>query len=129
MSLQDGMAAINLDMPSRVPRTEYSLEMHWDLIKAVTGREVGPHSAGEEKNAAVRELYRAFNFDFLWNVLIASGEFGDKRSNMGHAVYAAEGADYSDRVSSMFDDPEKALKFDQSTFYIQLLRQHCRSII
>ena len=117
MSLQDGMAAINLDMPSRVPRTEYSLEMHWDLIKAVTGREVGPHSAGEEKNAAVRELYRAFNFDFLWNVLIASGEFGDKRSNMGHAVYAAEGADYSDRVSSMFDDPEKALKFDPLEAY------------
>ena len=31
MSLQDGMAAINLEMPDRVPRTEYSAET--DVIR------------------------------------------------------------------------------------------------
>ena len=40
MSLQDGMAALNLEMPDRVPRTEYSAEKHWDLIKAVLKTDV-----------------------------------------------------------------------------------------
>ena len=40
MSYEDGWAAINLEMPKRVPRTEYSVERHWDLIKVVTG--MGP---------------------------------------------------------------------------------------
>ena len=33
MSYQDGMAALNLEMPSRVPRTEYSAAQHWELVK------------------------------------------------------------------------------------------------
>ena len=32
MSYQDGMAALNLEMPDRVPRTEYSVEKYWVLI-------------------------------------------------------------------------------------------------
>ncbi len=39
MSYEDGLAVINLEMPSRVPRTEHSASGHWDLIKAVTGIE------------------------------------------------------------------------------------------
>ena len=34
MSYVDGWSAINLEMPDRVPRTEYSADMHWDLIKS-----------------------------------------------------------------------------------------------
>ena len=34
MSYQDGMAALNLEMPSRVPRTEYSAVQHWELEKS-----------------------------------------------------------------------------------------------
>ena len=44
MSFEDGWAAIHLQMPARVPRTEYSADFHWDLVRAVTGIEVGPHS-------------------------------------------------------------------------------------
>lgn len=117
MSFKDGMAAINLEMPSRVPRTEYSVEMHWDLMKAVTGREVNHHSSNEVKTKAVQELFKAWNYDFIWNVLIAASEFGEKRTNMGHAVYASEGADYNDHVSSIFDDPEEALNFDPWEVY------------
>ena len=47
MSLQDGMAAINLEMPDRVPRTEYSAETHWDLINAVLGTSVNHASSLE----------------------------------------------------------------------------------
>ena len=37
MSYQDGWAAINLEMPDRIPRTEYSAETHWRLVEQVTG--------------------------------------------------------------------------------------------
>ncbi len=37
MSYKDGWAALNLEMPRRVPRTEYSAPRHWELVKAVTG--------------------------------------------------------------------------------------------
>ena len=38
MSLSDGWAALKLEMPPRVPRTEYSVQGHRDLIREVTGR-------------------------------------------------------------------------------------------
>jgi hypothetical protein len=41
MSHEDGWAAINLEMPARVPRTEYSAhDYNWELVKAVTGCDV-----------------------------------------------------------------------------------------
>jgi uroporphyrinogen-III decarboxylase len=33
MGLSDGWAALNLEMPPRVPRTEYSVLGHWDLLE------------------------------------------------------------------------------------------------
>ena len=58
MSYEDGWAALNLEMPQRIPRTEYSVEMHWDLIKAVTGIDVGVESSPEvqARGARVRLL-------------------------------------------------------------------------
>jgi hypothetical protein len=40
MSLADGLAALHLEMPQRIPRTEYSLEMHPGVVRAVTGIEL-----------------------------------------------------------------------------------------
>ena len=37
MSYADGMAAINLEMPAKIPRTEYSAHFHWDLVNTVCG--------------------------------------------------------------------------------------------
>lgn len=37
MSFKDGMAAICLEMPDKVPRTEYSADFHWELVSKVTG--------------------------------------------------------------------------------------------
>ena len=51
MSYEDGWAAINLEMPARIPRTEYSADSHWDLIKAVTGIEVGIAQPGRGQDA------------------------------------------------------------------------------
>ena len=36
MSLKDGLAAVNLEMPPRMPRIEYSVQRHWDLVTCVT---------------------------------------------------------------------------------------------
>jgi uroporphyrinogen-III decarboxylase len=37
MSFEDGWAAINLEMPGRIPRSVMSAHYHWELVRAVTG--------------------------------------------------------------------------------------------
>ena len=112
MSYADGWAAINLQMPKRVPRTEYSAEGHWDLIKAVTGIDAGVQSPDELKHRAAVAFMKAWNYDFFWSTLIGSGEFGKFQTDMGHAVYAAGGVDWRDTISCPFKDPEEVLRFD-----------------
>lgn len=112
MPYADGMAAINLEMTSRVPRTEYSVESHWDVVKAVTGIDVNASSSPELQSKAGIEFMKAWNYDFKWSVLTGSEIFGVLRTSMGHAVYAAGGVDYSSDISCPFKEPEDALKFD-----------------
>jgi hypothetical protein len=45
MSYEEKWAALNLEKLERVPRTEYSAEMHWELIEAVTGLKIDEHSS------------------------------------------------------------------------------------
>ncbi|MCL1888002.1 MAG: uroporphyrinogen decarboxylase family protein [Kiritimatiellaeota bacterium] len=117
MSCHDGLMAINLEMPGRVPRTEYSADTHWELVRAVTGMDVGAHSGGPEKDAASRAFRKAWNYDFVWNILIGAGVFGDKCTKMGHAEYAAGGADYDTRIHELYTDPGEAIKFDPFELY------------
>ncbi len=112
MSYADGWAALNLDMPKRIPRTEYSAAQHWDLVKAVTGLDVSFDSPAEVRAEASREFMRAWNFDFFWATGISHGEFGEHATNMGHAVYAAGGVDYNDRIQCPYKEPEDVLRFD-----------------
>ena len=114
MSYEDGWAAINLDMPARVPHTEYSAEQHWALVTAVTGILVDVDSPEDLKQKASRAFSGpdGWNFDFFWSTGIGRGEFGEHRTNMGHAVYAAGGVDYDDNIHSPFKTPEEVLQFD-----------------
>lgn len=105
---------MNLEMPSRVPRTEYSVEGHWPLLSTVTGIQVDENSPNEAK-AEARRLFvgpEGWNLDFFWSTLIGDGELGQHKTNMGHAVYAAGGVDFNDDIRVLFDDPEDALDFD-----------------
>ena len=111
MSFEDGWAAINLEMPGRVPRTEYSAEFHWDLIKAVTGIDVGPESPQHLQDRAARAFIRAWNYDLIWATPVKV-DFGKWDTNMGHAVYMEGGVDYDDRISCPFQSPEEVLAFD-----------------
>ncbi|MCX7050186.1 MAG: hypothetical protein NTX50_32460, partial [Candidatus Sumerlaeota bacterium] len=112
MSYADGWAAINLEMPARIPRTEYSAESHWDLIKAVTGIEVSPASDSQAKSKAGKAFMRAWNYDLRWSTLIGGQVFGDLHTDMGHAVYAAGGVDRRDAVRCPFHSPDEVIEFD-----------------
>ncbi len=112
MSFEDGWAAMNLDMPRRVPRTEYSVTTHWALISAVTGIEVCSESNEALRRRAARAFMKEWNYDFFWSTLIGGDEFGERRTSMGHAIYEADGSDYDAEVLTLFADPESALDFD-----------------
>lgn len=112
MSYMDGLAAINLEMPGRVPRTEYSADFHWDLVKTVTGIDVNAFSSEEVRKRAALTFIKAWNYDFIWNTSIFCEIFGDMRTKMGHAEYAAAGMDYNPVISCPFKEPEDVLKFD-----------------
>lgn len=117
MSYADGWSALNLDMPARVPRTEYSAEFHWDLIKAVTGIAAGNSSPEEVKAKASSALIKAWNYDFIWNILVHNQVFGDKLTKMGHAEYASGGSDFNNELRQLYEDPEEALNFDPWELY------------
>ncbi len=112
MSFEDGWAALHLQCPRRIPRTEYSADFHWDLIKAVTGIDVGVGRPDPVNRRGTLAFMKAWNYDFFWNTLIGDGEFGALRTDMGHAEYAAGGVDRRDTIFSAFHSPEEVLAFD-----------------
>ena len=117
MSLIDGISAINLEMPKRIPRTEYSLDYHYALQKAVTGVNVSAQSSKEIKEKAYDQLKKAWNLDFYWSTDINTQFYGEHYSKMGHAEYAQNGVDYDDNIGSPFETPEQVLSFDPIAQY------------
>jgi uroporphyrinogen-III decarboxylase len=112
MSFDDGWAAIHLDMPKRVPRTEYSADAHWQLVEAVTGIHVDPDSPNDVKSRASQAFRKAWNYDLWWGTLIYVDDIEEKRTKMGHAIYAAGGVDFNTDIQCPFNTPEEALAFD-----------------
>ena len=113
MSYTTGTAALNLEMPDRIPRTEYSAELYFDLMKKVTGIDVHDDSPEETKTRAMLAFRKAWNYDFNWNIMIdAKYAFKDKRSKMGHAEFTQGGIDYTEDIGSLFKDPEDVLNLD-----------------
>ena len=112
MSYEDGWAALNLEKPARIPRTEYSAEMHWDLIRAVTGIDVGVDSSAAVKEKSACAFRQAWNYDFFWSTLISDEVFGAAKTDMGHAEYAAGGVDRRDTIYCPYKEPEDVLNFD-----------------
>ncbi|MDA3963448.1 MAG: hypothetical protein PF961_21890 [Planctomycetota bacterium] len=114
MSYADGWAALHLDMPARVPRTEYSAESHWDLVAAVTGDPVTLNSSDATKLDAQSAFTgsQGWDYAFRWSILLSRQAFGSIRTKMGHAVYAAGGGDRDDEQFCPFTTPEEVLAFD-----------------
>jgi len=117
MSYQDGMAAINLEMPDKIPRTEYSADFHWDLIRKVTGILVYPNSPATLQYQAQQQFRKAWDYSFIWNVCIHSNYLENCRTKMGHANYQADGSDFNTEICCPFADPEDALDFQPMEVY------------
>ena len=119
MSYKNGMAAINLEMPDTVPRTEYSAEFHWELINKVTGSNIDDNSDEATRKPAVNAFINAWDYGMYWNILTHNQIFGDKRTSMGHAEYASgvDGSDYSNTVFELFQDPEDVYDYDMYEAY------------
>lgn len=117
MSYQHGMAALNLEMTDRVPRTEYSAPRHWELVNKVLGTSITASSPADQQTLASINFKQAWNFDFGWSILYHNQIFGEHRTKMGHAEYASEGSDYSAEVSSPFTSYEDVLKMDFDATY------------
>ncbi len=112
MSYQNGMAALKLEMPDVVPRTEYSAEGHWALIQRITGIKVDATSEVDVKIKASAAFKKAWDYGLSWNILTYNEIFGEMRTKMGHAVYADSGVDYLDDRGALFSDPEDVFDFD-----------------
>ena len=95
MSYKDGMAAINLEMPDLVPRTEYSADFHWDLVRKVTGIEVYPNSSEALRFKASQQFRKDWDYSFIWHVMINANYLDNCRTKMGHANYQADGSDFN----------------------------------
>lgn len=113
MSFQDGMDALNLKMPKKIPRTEYSVSrLFWSLQKAVTGIDVQESSDQATKLKAMMAFEKAWDFGISWAVLTQSDVFQGHRTSMGHASFAEGGGDFNDAVSSPFEDSDDVLGID-----------------
>lgn len=106
------MAALRLQMTDHVSRTEYSVLGHTRLLEKVTGIDLSHDPSPRARHEACLKFMEAWDFCFTWNVLIHNSYLGPFRSSMGHAEYAEGGADRSDDIHYLFDDEEKALRFD-----------------
>ncbi len=110
MGYQEAWAALNMEKTAVVPRTEYSLGMHWDLIKAETGLSVDENSS--DRWQAVQQLEKKWDVSFNWSTLVGGDFLKGRRTSMGHANYMAQGADFSADVRCPFAEVEDVLAFD-----------------
>jgi len=104
MMLEKGVAALNLEMTDSVPRTEYSVFMHNQLIKSVTGM--------DNSLEAQRKFAKMWDYCLSWNTLIGSSFLGKYRTSMGHSEYAENGADRNENIFTLFDNENDVFNFD-----------------
>jgi uncharacterized protein YbcV (DUF1398 family) len=132
MSYKNGIAALNLEMPDIVPRTEFSVTGHYELVKKVTGIDgTQLDKAGE----AALAMTKAWEFAINWSTMIYGNGMGKWATSMGHAVYAHGGTDWNENISCPFTDEEQIFNFDfEKEFeqidvndYIKRFNQHYES--
>jgi len=106
MSFHRGWQAIHLEMPDRIPHTEYIF--HRQFTTQVTGLDPESENPTEHDQAMAR-LARALDYDFLWSVFKLPYE--GPRTEMGHGQYTETGGDIAEAVTP-FTTPEQVLAFD-----------------
>ena len=104
MSYERGIQAIRLQMPDRIPHTEYI--SHREFVKKLTGFDpLDP----EQADMADREMVRRLDFDLVW--ISCEPPVQGRMTNMGHAHwYDSEWK--PDHIQCPFNDEEDAFRFD-----------------
>lgn len=104
MSYQRGWQALHLEMPDRIPHTEYVSNPEW--VKRLTG--LDPR-VPEQSGRAMVELVRAWDYDLRWFTMAPPGQ--PRLTHMGTAVWS-DGYQVTDNRVCPFSDPEEVLQFD-----------------
>lgn len=86
-------------------------------MQEVTGIQVDSNSTEELQQRASNEFRKAWNYGFVWNILIHNQVLDKCRTRMGHASYATDGTDYSAEIFCPFEDPEDAIDFQPMEVY------------
>jgi hypothetical protein len=104
MSYERGIAAFNLEMTDQVPHTQYITHPAWlDYVRKKKGK---PEAGWEE----------LLDFDYVWSVDGPSWNRG-RWTDMGHAVFQADGSDYRLPEESPFTDVEQIYSLDPEEEY------------
>lgn len=113
MSKKIARDTIWLRSTPRLAHTEYSLNYHTEYVRAKTG-------IVDEGNEQTRNLYDLWDIDFLFGTNDGlHGNWGQRgrATNMGHAVYAADGSDLRNAHPSPFTTVEEVWAFDPAKEY------------
>ena len=116
MSRQIALDTVHLRPTPRLAHTDYSLGYHHNLIAELTSLDPEDAENGLEIN---RLLHDWFEIDFMFCTAdgpINWGEVG-RTTDMGHAVYAADGGDRRQPVTCPFVDVEEVYAFDPLVEY------------
>jgi uroporphyrinogen-III decarboxylase len=110
--------ALNLQMPDRVPRTEYSADGHWPLIQAVTGIDT---KVIANRPDGARAFVQAWDYAFMWSINVHRQPLARGRiTDMGHAEYSEDMTGKSDlhvETKAPFSDPEEIYNLDMEAEY------------
>ncbi len=121
MSYEAGMKALNLEFSDQVPRTEYSVAGHWELVKVVTGM---PVETDEERMAARTEFMKKWDYSINWATCVSRNYMKNGRTtDMGHAEYATNGEDFRDTITNPFTDVEQVWALDPCKEYGEFDKQ------
>jgi len=104
MSYERGLAAINLQMPDKIPHTEYVTHPRW--VQEVTG--LDPNDPEKAHEAGVRFM-QALDYDLMW--INYSPPEQKRLTHMGTAHWY-EGAEITDNRDCPFENEEQVLSFD-----------------
>jgi len=125
MSYKLGIAAINLEMTDKVPRTEFSVRFHWQLIKKVTGIDT---DIIENRKEAIKAFDKAWDFALSWSTPVYRNYLNNgRRTSMGHSLYIQdfrgfdnvfvdnkneEGSDYDPKKNTPFNSIDEIYDID-----------------
>ena len=113
MSKQIALDNIHLRPAERWGHTEYSMEYHPEYISKVTG-------LAPDDPARLQRFRELWQYDFQFNTddgLHRNWAEHGRSTDMGHAVYAADGADRREPAASPFQDVEEVWAFDAAAEY------------